>query len=233
MHPNLIILEIVVEGLKPLIDEIYFVGGATTILYLDAKWESLDVAKIRPTEDVDCVVEIRSYRDSRSLDKVLERIGFSHCIDRGAPICRWIYKAIKVDVMPSDPTVLGFSNPWYPAAIEHFQESVLPSGRKIRIFSPSYFLASKLAAFEDRGKGDFIASKDLEDIIIVLHGRKNLRTEILSSHADVQAYIKNQFGVLADSDRFIESLTGHLADQNDPEEASRRVLNFMRNFLTV
>lgn len=229
MHPNIKILEIVVEGLQSLLDGLYFVGGTTTLLYLD-KYDlnAPELKKIRPTEDVDCVAEIRSYPGTRALDKILERLGFAHCMDRGAPICRWIFKGIKVDVMPSDGAVLGFSNDWYPQAIQHFQKVSLPSGRKIRIFPAPYFLASKFEAFKGRGKGDFFGSKDLEDIVIVVHGRRNLRDEILSSPSDVQKYLKGQFSIITNNESFIESLSGHLADQTDPNEAAREVLEFLR-----
>jgi len=33
-----------------------------------------------------------------------------------------------------------------------------------------YFLATKFAAFDGRGKGDYMASHDLEDIVAVVDG---------------------------------------------------------------
>jgi len=41
-----------------------------------------------------------------------------------------------------------------------------------------YFCASKIEAFADRGKNDFPASRDLEDLIAVVDGRAELVGEI-------------------------------------------------------
>ena len=57
MHsPNLVMLEIVADGLGELIDEMVFVGGAVAELYAD----NPALSDIRPTIDVDCVVELGS-----------------------------------------------------------------------------------------------------------------------------------------------------------------------------
>lgn len=49
-------LDIVAKGLGQLLDRIVFVGGATMALYVDDPASS----DPRPTEDVDCVVEMTS-----------------------------------------------------------------------------------------------------------------------------------------------------------------------------
>jgi hypothetical protein len=47
---------------------------------------------------------------------------------QGAPICRWIYQDIKVDVMPTDENVLGFNNQWYPGVFNvELVRSLLPA----------------------------------------------------------------------------------------------------------
>jgi len=65
-----------------------------------------------------------------------------------------------IDVMPCDESVLGFTNRWYPEAIAHRVSCRLPDGQNIWIFSPIYFLASKVEAFRGRGK-DWRYSKDM------------------------------------------------------------------------
>jgi hypothetical protein len=42
---------------------------------------------------------------------------------------------------------------------------------KIRLVAPIYFCASKLEAFAGRGKNDFHASRNQEDLIAVVDGR--------------------------------------------------------------
>ena len=72
--------------------------------------------------------------------------------------------------MPTEGSVLDFKNKWYPDGYANSEEVLLPSGQPVRIFSLPYFLASKIEAFKDRGKENFLLSPDMEDIIAVLNG---------------------------------------------------------------
>ena len=111
---NIIMLQTVANGLGALKDEMVFVGGAVAELYADNPAAS----EIRPTLDVDCVIEIRSRLQFAKMEENLRAKGFKNDTSKGALICRWIYKDIKVDVMPTDSSVLGFSNRWYEVGIE-------------------------------------------------------------------------------------------------------------------
>lgn len=53
---NILMLQTVANGLGELKDEMVFVGGAVAELYADNPAAS----QIRPTIDVDCVIEIKS-----------------------------------------------------------------------------------------------------------------------------------------------------------------------------
>ena len=66
-------------------------------------------------------------------------------------ICRYSIQGLIVDVMPTQSEALGFSNKWYQPAFENSIHSNL-GDEKIRIFSPPFFIASKLEAFLQRGK---------------------------------------------------------------------------------
>lgn len=72
--------------------------------------------------------------------------------------------------MPTDPSILGFSNRWYPQVVREADRRVLPSGTAIRLISAPLFLATKFEAFAGRGAGDLLESPDLEDIINVIGG---------------------------------------------------------------
>jgi len=80
----------------------------------------------------------------------------------------WMYRSVKVDVMPTDSAILGFSNRWYAAAMLSAQNMRLPAGIDIRMVTAPFFLATKLEAFYGRGNGDYMVSHDLEDMIAVL-----------------------------------------------------------------
>ena len=55
-----------------------------------------------------------------------------------------------VDAMPANGKLLGFENPWQAAALPHAARHTLPSGAEIRVITPPYLVATKLAAFAGR-----------------------------------------------------------------------------------
>jgi hypothetical protein len=90
-----------------------FVGGcATGLLITDPATGS-----IRPTMDVDVITEVASYAEYASLSDRLRGLGLGEDSREGAPTCRWRYRDLIIDVMPTDERVLGFSNRWYAPAI--------------------------------------------------------------------------------------------------------------------
>jgi predicted nucleotidyltransferase len=155
--PNVLLLEAVAAALDALRDRIVYVGGCVVGLMIT------DTARppVRATQDVDLIVEIQGTVAYYQLEQQLKMAGLAP--DRDI-ICRWRLGDLKVDVMPTDETILGFSNRWYPDAIRDAQTIALPSGRQIRLISPPLLLATKIEAFYDRGAGDFGASHDIEDI---------------------------------------------------------------------
>src|SRR5690606_33305492 len=109
---------------------------------------------VRPTFDVDVIVEINSRAEWAELEPELRCRGFKPDMREGAPLCRYIIDdgalEVTVDVMPLDEKVFGFSNEWYPAAYAHAEERVLSVG-SIRVITAVHFVATKLVAFRGRG----------------------------------------------------------------------------------
>ena len=131
-------------------------------------------------------------------------------MEEDAPLCRWVIGDIKVDVMPTDEKILGFSNKWYSPAIKNATELYLEKGLEIRIVTAPYFLATKIEAFYGRGKGDYIASHDMEDIIAVIDGRIELIDEVKDSDANLTKFLSERFQRFLKTEDFLESLPGHL-----------------------
>lgn len=196
----------IAKGLGPLKDKVVFVGGSTVSLYLTDP----GAATVRPTEDVDCVIQVLTLGQYYKLKGELERLGFRHVTEKDAPICRWSYKGLTTDIMPTEGAVLNFKNSWYPDGYEHAISVKLPGGEQVRIFSLPYFLASKIEAFKDRGHGDFLTSPDMEDIITVLDGSETVAEEISAAPAKVKKYLAAKFRKFLRDDRFAESLEGNL-----------------------
>lgn len=67
--------------------------------------------------------------------------------------------------------------------------------------SPVYFLATKIEAFQHRGNQDFLASRDMEDILSLLDGRESLCDEVVVASDDVRLAISEAIkGFLRASD---------------------------------
>ena len=160
--PNQALFEAVVRLLTPVLDELVFVGGCTTGLFLTDP----AAGGVRPTKDVDAIVDVASYAGYASLADRLRALGLVEDTRPGAPLCRWRQGEMVVDVMPTDAQVLGFSNRWYPAALATAELRRVVD-RDVRLVTPVFFLATKLEAYRGRGGGDVSASHDLEDIVTV------------------------------------------------------------------
>ena len=96
-------LEIVARKLGQLNNDVVYVGGCTTALFINDPL-ALDV---RPTDDVDCIVDVVSRLEYYKFADALNKLGFKQSMEDSV-ICRWRYDGIMLDVMPTDQTILGF-----------------------------------------------------------------------------------------------------------------------------
>ncbi len=210
---NISMLQTVADGLGDLRDEMVFAGGAVAELYADDPASS----DIRPTQDVDCTIELSSYREHTELEEELRTKGFANDTTQGAPICRWIYQDIKVDVMPTDENVLGFNNQWYPGGVGNKIPKILPNGTEIFVFSPEYYLASKFEAHNDRGGNDLRQSHDFEDIIYILDNCTSILEDIRNADEDVKNYLKTECERLFANDGLPEGIESALPYGSDSD----------------
>ena len=211
-------LALVAHGLRDLKDRVVFVGGATVDMYVT----NLAGEPLRTTDDVDCVIAITSRVAYNELEEKLRALGFTHPLDDPkAPICRWDFSGILVDVMPTDASVLGFTNRWYPEGVEHAEKRTLPDGLEVSVFTLPYFLASKIEAFLGRGKGDFYGSEDIEDIVAVIDGAEDAAGKVRGATDAVQAYIREQVAALIRNELFVQCVPGHLGMKAGPGRAQR------------
>jgi hypothetical protein len=166
-------LTIVAKGLKSLLPDVTFVGGAVTALYAT----NPAAPTPRPSLDVDCVVVITSRMQYARLEHTLEQLGFKHDTRQGAPICRWLLQEIQVDIMPTDPRILGFANRWSAEGVGSSMVYTLSPGLSIRLLDAPFFLASKLEALQSRG-GDLRLSGDFDDIVFLIDNRPEIVHEM-------------------------------------------------------
>lgn len=205
--PNVVMLELVAQRLgTELCDQFAFVGGAIAGLLIT------DPANppIRPTEDVDIVAEVLALSDYHRIEGDLRKRGFKQDMSADAPVCRWQVEGITVDVMPTMEKILGFANRWYPLCVLTAEPLALPNGATIRLIQAPVFIGTKLEAFHGRGRGDYLFSHDLGDIISVVDGRDSLLDECAQMPKELRAYLARQFSVLLADRRFLDALPGHL-----------------------
>lgn len=186
--PNMIMLQMVANGLGNLKDEMVFVGGSVAELYANDPAAS----DIRPTIDVDCVIELHSRTAHAKLEADLRAKGFANDTSYGAPICRFVYNEIRVDVMPTDEKFLGFSNRWYSEGIKNKIIKTLPDKTSIYVFSTEYYLATKFEAHNSRGGCDLRQSHDFADIIYILGNTLDVLSKIKNANETVKAYLKEE-----------------------------------------
>jgi hypothetical protein len=199
--------------LRPLLDELVFVGGDITSLLVTDE----GAGPARTTLDVDAIAEITSYAEYARFGERLRALGFAEDINEGAPLCRWVQRTTILDVMPLDEKVLGFSNRWYSAAMETAARYAIANDLEMRVVTAPYFLATKMEAFHGRGRRDFLGSHDIEDLIYVVDGRQEIIDEARRATKGLRDYLSSQFSRLLATPEFIDSLPGHLF----PDQASQ------------
>lgn len=180
-----------------------FVGGCTTALFVT---DPVTRAEVRATDDVDLIVDLAGYVSWVDLQAQLRTRGFVEAMDEHV-ICRMRLGPLKVDFMPDDPEVLGFSNRWYSDGLKMANFYVLEPDLVIRILTPPLFIATKLEAFWGRGHNDLFSSRDLEDVLLVLDGRSEIVEDIRNCNPLVREYISTRFQILSmhrDFDDFLE-----------------------------
>lgn len=193
----------VAEALGPdLREQVAFVGGCTTSFLLT---DEFVLEQVRHTEDVDLIVHVMGYPGFYALQQALRAKGFKDMPpdpEETAPVCAMKLGDLRVDFMPDDPQVLGFSNRWYGDALKTAMPYKLSDDLSIRLVNPSYFLATKLEAYKGRGKGDTLSSHDIEDLLTLIDGRESLINEVKAAPEELRGYLAEEFRQLLQDPNF-------------------------------
>jgi hypothetical protein len=198
------------SALEPLKDNIVFVGGATVSLYAERMAE-----EVRPTKDVDILVEIWSRWEFADLEERVRQLGFVN--DMNAKfIGRYILGDIIVDLMPTSPEILGFTNKWYEEGFKASVNFMIDETTTIKILPPGYFIATKIEAFKNRGHGDGRLSHDFEDLIFMLDNRDSIWDEIKGADQFLRNYISEEFKDLLNNPNIEEWIYAHTATSSPP-----------------
>jgi len=175
---NINMLQIVANGLGELKDHMVFVGGAVAELYASDPASS----DIRPTTDVDCVIELNSRMEYLKLEKKLRAKGFANDI----------------------------SNQWYLEGIEKKTVKLLPDGTEVFVFPIQFYLAAKFEAHKSRGGNDLRQSRDFEDIVYIFDNCPGFVNDIINSNDGLREYLINECQNLLDNYGLTEGIESAL-----------------------
>jgi hypothetical protein len=109
LDPNLELLRAMALALGPLRERLVFVGGCATGLLLT----NPAAAGVRPTEDVDAIIDVASLASYHAMQPLLAERGFKQTMADNTPPFRWFWNRMQLDLVPVNGRVLGFANRWY------------------------------------------------------------------------------------------------------------------------
>lgn len=220
----------VANHLGKLLDEVVFIGGAVASLLITDP----AAAYVRPTEDVDIVTRVTSRREYYRLEAALRNLGLRNDTSPDAPICRWVTAhGTTVDIMPIDVDILGFTNRWYDFAVASSEAYRIPSGIEIRLVSAPAFIATKLEAYHARGTKDYVASHDIEDVMLVIDGRPSITGEIEEAPISVRTFIANSMSELLKDEDFLYALEGFIPYSPVARDRARYLESCLRKLARV
>src|ERR1051325_688908 len=127
----------------------------------------------------------------------------------------------KVDVM------LPAQDRWFPDALA--SSELHPIGDlTVRVISAPCFLATKVEAFGDGRRGDYLSSHDIEDVVLVVDGRASIEADVNSAPAAVRDFLRERFRSLLADPEFIDAVAGHLPGDIASQARLPLVLSRMR-----
>jgi hypothetical protein len=100
-------------------------------------------------------------------------------------------------------------------------------GQSVRAITPIYFVATKIEAFKGRGKGDYQASHDMEDLLAVLGGIETLRADVAKATDGPGHAIRTQLIAWRADENFMDAIAGQF--RGDP--AGQLVASTVRTWI--
>ena len=73
-----------------------------------------------------------SLADYHRIGGALRERGFVQTLEEGEPPYRWTYAGLKLDLMPTEAGILGFSNRWYDALLRSAVMMVIGGSPAVR-----------------------------------------------------------------------------------------------------
>jgi hypothetical protein len=136
------------------------------------------------------------------------------------------YQDVRVDFLPDRYSKgLGKTNRWFLHVMRDAQYVEI-KGAHGWIASAPCFLATKFEAFRNParpGSGDYLGSKDMEDIMAVVDGRLELVHELAQADRDLRIFVSRCCQDLCTDERFKDALESLVPDSGRELEVYNRL----------
>jgi len=210
----------IARALGPLREQVVFIGGAIAPLLHSERV----FLQARATDDVDGVAATASYGDFHRLEAQLRQQGFRQDLQDVGHMHRWRSpEGLKFDLVPSGAHAGGIGNAVDQAAIRTAISLEIEPGLTIRHASAPAFLAQKLLAYRDRGRGDPLTSDDLTDILALVAARPGLPGEVSAAESEIRNVIVPGVQEITQHPDASDLLAGHLGDAQDAGATAKAV----------
>lgn len=219
------ILKATLKALDDVADDLVFTGGSTISLYITEP----QAVQIRETFDVDCVVEANNLLEYQEVVDKIKSKGFIED-PRQNTICRYRNGDLILDLLPTDAKILGFTNKWYSPGLRSTLNCEIDD-KRFRILSLPYLIASKIEAFKGRGKGSYLSSTDIEDIITLFDGRSSIAMDLSNSPTEIKIELNKELFALINDRDFLNSIEAHISDRTNSAGRKTIVLSRIQAFI--
>lgn len=209
-------------------DFVYLGGLALALLISDPA-----APDVRPTEDVDVIVEVAAYAKYAQLEERLRAAGFVQPRADTNVICRWTKDNLLIDIMPTNAVVLGFGNRWYASALKSAPVVSIADDVRIRLITAPCFLATKIEAFRSGQRGDYFTSRDLDDVVSLLDGRPEIILETRSAESEVRAFLSEAFQNFLNNEEFLDALPNFLYSDAASQARQPLILSRMQSIANL
>jgi len=220
MLPQLESLGKVAATLREVRGERFVFAGASILpLFLDAAF----AGALRRTKDTDVVVPVLHYAEWSRLRDALVAVGFRERADVRMPrqILFWLGD-IQVDFIPARMSEFGMKDRWLSLGYDLAEADELENGETFLRLPVSAWLAAKIAAFEERGRRDILMSKDLEDIAMLLIGRRTLAADVNGASGEIRAHIVEAFRSWRNQSAVLDALDGSVTAASERQVLEMR-----------
>lgn len=90
-----------------------------------------------------------------------------------------------------------------------------------------------MEAFLNRGQKDIRLSTDLEDMIYVLDGCRELENKLKAGSLGVHRYLKEQFGKFLLNGQFLDAIQGNLPREDRKNVRYEKLIAFLTRYTRV